>query len=165
MKFITILCAVVFGAFIFGDAKSGPAQKKDDPPVPEALRRKPMEAKAGDDELRKLMIARYNIALLAAQKRFALGDFGRNPEPINLRAKRLFEAELALAVNAKARVVACERHLELAKFMEDSLATVMRNVTDDDLSARVGADYESCRYLRVDAEVRLLEARRQAGGK
>ena len=73
----------------------------------------------------------------------------------------LFEAELALADDAEARVTACANYLDLAKFLDEGVAEVIK------AGARVkhAADYETCHFLRADAEVRLLTAKRQAGVK
>jgi hypothetical protein len=160
----TFLIVVSFCLLPLG-ANLGGEKKKPDPnsvPLPAVLERKPKEAKGDDDELRKLMIARYNVALLGAQKYFGHGvRFG------GFRAgagdqivKRLFEAEFAIALDAPGRVKACEDYLVLAKVLEHGVQEAI------DVGARVGARFDNpanlevCRFLVADAEVRLLQAKR-----
>jgi hypothetical protein len=181
MKFKSLIFVVFFCVFAIGSANQGKRERNDglpnfimgkadgkQIPVPLVLRRKPKEAKAGDDELRKLMIARYNIALLEAQKRFAAERWlvTYAAQGTDQTVKRLFEAEFAIADDAKTRVAACADYLELAKFLEASVAEIVAAaVTENTVLYDHVADFERCRFLRADAEIRLLEAKRQQGAK
>ncbi len=134
------------------------------PVVPSALKAKPRQAKPGDDESQKLKIVRFNVALLEAQKRF-----GKDAEKSGFRfvvgatdlgVRRLFEAELALAENGEERLRACVNFLELARAWE-GIGTIQIQIgalADD-------GNMEARRYLRADAEVRLLEEKRSGGGE
>ena len=79
-----------------------PAQQRNHPAyeLPASLKVKPLVAKEGDDQLRKLRIARYNAALSEARTRFAPeSDPKSNLARYSIGATdqavvRLFEAEL-----------------------------------------------------------------------
>jgi hypothetical protein len=136
----------------------------DEPAYPSVLKGKPREAKPEDDEVRKLMIARYNAALLEAQKRIdADGEFAMKfaGGATDQCVTRLFEAELALAERPQDRVKAASHYLEVAKFMEGYMEILVKAGT----RPKDAAGVETCKYLRADAEVRLAQAKRQAGAK
>ena len=140
----------------------------DDPPrIPNVVRSKPKQAKANDDELRKLMIDRFNVALLESQKRFAdeEGAFAVNfvaggPDQC---VKRLFHAELSLAENPQERIEACRNYVEMAKYMEDYVALAIKN--GGSKSLKDPGALEVCRSLHIDAKIQFIEAKRQAKPK
>ena len=153
-----ILVGVFVTSALAGNAwLPGQPQKPrvDEELLPAVLKVKPLVAQGGDDQIRKLRIARYNAAISKARTRFA-------PEGLPLiysvgvtdqAVLRLFEAELALADNADKRMKACENCLEAAKYLEEfvgkSVASGAKNTST--------ADLDACRYLRITAEIRLLD--------
>jgi len=160
MKCKMLIYAVVVGALTLGDAKSG-GQKKSagpdkvgQPGLPAVLKGKPKTANPNDDELRRLMIARYNVALLEAQKRlgkmrvaFSFSEHftvGATDQCV----KRLFESELALAEDSDARVKACANYLEVARALEEIGKAEIEFAGESSPGA-----FEACQYLRADAEV------------
>ena len=181
MKCKTVACIFLFGVFITAGANSGDEKRIDglpkftmgkldgkQIPVPKVLQRKAKEPKATDDELRKLMIERYNRALLEAQKRFAADRWLVTwaAQGTDQTVKRLFEAEYAIAENAEQRVEACTNYQDLAIFLEASVGEIVALAkTENNVVYDHVADFEKCRYLRADAEIRLLDAKRQQKAK
>jgi hypothetical protein len=167
-----LLCSLIFFAFTIPDSNSGGEKKqaKEKEPgkivqqdLPSVFKMKPRSAKQGDDDLRRALIARYNIALLECQKRLDDPDgltvhfkLGATDQCV----KRFFEADLSLAESPQERLSACARYLELAKFVDVGVAAGR-----DFLETKDPAVLLTCQHLRADAEVRVVEARRAARTK
>jgi hypothetical protein len=130
------------------------------PPAPEVelpalLKAKPLEPDAKDDELRKLQKARYNEAVTETQYRYQAGKANIDDGFADV-SQRLLESGLELNERPADRVRLLEQYLEVAKEVER-----IGQARFD--SGRVsGADFHRMRYFRIDAEIRLLRARREA---
>ena len=133
--------------------------KTKDPAVPAALKREPLVPAAGDDELKKLLKARYNAALTLAQIGFARYAAG-TPDSSSIweANSRLLVAGLELTDDPKEKVKMHELNVQLAleieghaKAMRDAGLTNPRNLS-------------TATYHRLDAEVQLLRAKRAAEG-
>jgi hypothetical protein len=137
-----------------------PAEKLQ---LPALLRSGPLQPERQADELRKLLIARYNAAVAEMQMRHKLFQTGNDkefdPEALSRAANRILRAALELAKSPQEKVRAYELHLELARFAQDM----------EEARQRAGAGgspirVEVARYNRLDAEIKLLRARKEAGG-
>ena len=106
MKCRTLICAVLFGVFVFGGANSGPSKEKADPP----------KKAAEGDEFAKLGKAR----LEAAQKAYKVytKDLG-SERPFLITTYHLsvhwLNAELDLASGRDERIAAHAAHLQRVK--------------------------------------------------
>jgi hypothetical protein len=128
-----------------------------DAPVPAILKAKPRKSAAGDDELRKLVTARYNAA--AAEMEIRLKEYleGRVPlESMVDTARRVVESGLEVSDSAEEQQALREKFLELAVAIEKNQKTRV------DAGRISPGALEEARYLRLDAEVQLLRAKRKA---
>src|SRR5437773_2365709 len=140
MKCRMLLCAVLFGVFVFGGANPSPSQKKDEPPK---------KAAEGDD-LAKLGKARLGAAEKAYQawlkdERFA----GFNGLPYQLSVGWL-NAELDIATKTEERIAAYSDHLRRMKDWEKKA-----NGRDGSLSVV----YASIESFRREAEYWVAKER------
>jgi hypothetical protein len=118
----------------------------------------PLVPAAGDDELRKLQVDRYNAALEMIKWRYK--KYRNNLRDIHELYDQfalLIEARLDLCRTPAERIVAIEQFLENAKEGERNIAIAARV---DEWS---NADLERARYVRLGFEIALLKARREAG--
>lgn len=124
--------------------------------APALLKRAPAETQPGDDELTRLLKARYNEALAELDIREKHMAMGRG-EFTHEAADRLVEAGLELFTDPGERMALLEQHLTFAKQVEEQAR----------LRFEVGAGSQealhTARYYRLDAEIRLLRTRQEAG--
>ncbi len=109
------------------------------------------------DELGKLLRDRLVAATNEYQARMQLFTMGKEQIPfLQECAKRLLEAEVDAGANADERVKAYERYL---KTMQD-----IENINKQRFEVgRIGIqDLEESKYHRLDAEIKLLRAKREA---
>lgn len=150
------------------DAKAKPSGSVPEPVTPQpalklegsvsaVLKREPLVPAAGDDELLKLLKARYNSAVTVAQVAVAGYTSGRGESASVWAAiQLLLAAELELTADPKEKVQIHERNVQLAQEIEEVL------------KARIAAkivpsrDLPTATYNRLDAEVQLLRAKRAA---
>src|SRR5262245_4878369 len=128
-----------------------------EPQLPAILTLKPVKPAPGDDELRKLLIARYNAAVAEMEARVQEFRTGRGAVDDFLGvARRLLDSGLALSDNPAERLALREKFLAFAIELEK-----MQKARFE--AARIGpAELDSARYLRLDAEVQVLQAKRKA---
>jgi hypothetical protein len=125
--------------------------------VPAILKIKPLRPAPGDDELRKLLIARYNAAVAETRvhyrafvaKRLTVADFADV-------ARHVVDSGLELSDKPADQVALRGQFLQLAKEIE----RIEKERVDAGLDALPAL--LSARYVRLDAEVQLLKAQRQA---
>jgi hypothetical protein len=143
---------------VLGAAAVGRAA--DDDKLPAVLDNKPLEPAKGDDEERKLLKERYNAALRELQARFHVFEAGMGAlETLFDAAKRVLDSELELCLKPAERVGVREKYLELARAVEK-----IQQARFD--AGRAGvADVEQARYLRLDAELQLLRAKKAADAR
>jgi len=153
------MCARWLGVLLLSSALAGPAVadptgREPDPaeePTPAYLKREPLKPAPGDTPLRKLEKERFNAALAAAQARYLEYLSGRGTIEITLDSvQRLADAELALTDKPAERVAILERGLGLYRDAE-KVAELRFEAGKITL-----ADREEARYLRLNAEIRLL---------
>ena|SRR2546426_4748963 len=154
--FVPIMALLTLAAS--GSGESGREQKKQTD-VAEFIG-KLLTPAPTDDELRKLQIERYNAAhleLAGIWGNVAAGklSFHAMVEP----SRRLVHSELELYQQPAEKIIARERHLTLLKEVE--------RLTKGAWTAGVvpSFEYHQIRYLRLDAEIELLRAKRQAKAK
>lgn len=121
---------------------------------PLLLAAEPRESKPGDDELRKLLVDRYNAGLAELQARYEEYKIGLAPLDALLgAAQRLAHAGGELNDKPADRLVFLEQFLELARHVES-----MQEALTEVGRSRV-ADLQWARYVRADAEIQLLRAK------
>ena len=125
------------------------------PPEPAILKAKPLKPAPGDDELRKLLIARYNAAVAEMELRYAEISAGRATFEVAAEAARhLVDSGIELTDKPAEQLAFREKYLELAKEVERIIKAQFE-------AGRIGeADLAKARYLRLDAEVQMLKAKR-----
>jgi hypothetical protein len=133
---------------------------------PALLAAKPLQEDPKDDELRKLLKARYNAVLAEARDEYAFEEFVKRRGPSQLDdpdgryawLKRFVEAGLDLCDTPAEKVAILANYLEVAKELER-----LEKVRYEAGRSVVGS-LERTRYERLDAEIQLLRARREANG-
>jgi hypothetical protein len=128
--------------------------------VPALLAAKPLKADPKDDELRKLLKARYNDVLAEAQAYWKT-DKAPGTSIINLddpygRYQRLVQAGLAVRETPAERVALLAQYVELTRQLEKE---TKKRVDEGRWEAPA---LHRARYERLDAEVQLVRAKREA---
>ena len=142
---LTVVCTTLLGGWVV--TRSHAAAE------PTATRQAP------DDELQRLLTARFDSATKALRVERAKLDNGKsNFEMVYQAAQRVLAAELDLNTTAAERLVALTTHVELMRQFEQEAA---RKVQVGVLPA--GSD-EAPRCWRLTAEVELLRAKRVSAG-
>jgi hypothetical protein len=139
------------------DLKPAPPELLKEVELPALLKAKPLQEDPKDDELRKLLKARYNEAV--AETSIVYVQYVR----INGRldsfieaTQRLLKAGLELHENPTEQVKLLNQYMELTKDAEK--AAKLRN----DSGQAHPSELPRARYYRLDAEIQLLRAKRQA---
>ena len=136
-----------------GPQPSGQAEDK----LPAILSAEPLKEDPKDDELRKLLKARYNEAIAEMKARFQEFEAGKGALDTMLGAsRRVLESGLELSDNPRERVKLLEQFLEMAKEVEKIKKAQIES------GRNPIAELHEARHLRIDTEIRLLRARRQA---
>ena len=128
--------------------------------LPAILKAKALKPGPGDDELRKLLIARYNVAIAEMEVRLRELRAGKCLfDALADVAQRLVDSGIELSDKPTEQLTFREQFLELATEIER-----IQKASFD--SGRTGqADLERARYLRLDAEIQVLKAKRKATAK
>jgi hypothetical protein len=172
--FLLLLVALVPSSLGFLGPQTGSQPEKVKPttekaPVDEETRRfpklypsEPIKPAANDDELRKLQIARFNEAF--AEVQLLNSQLVSGGPPTSLRPifelifdanKRLLESRLELNRDSKEEIEIRDEYVGLSKFMENLMEKRVKE----------GEEHRSlatkARYLRLDAEIQLLMAKRK----
>jgi hypothetical protein len=133
------------------------ARADDEVSLPALFDAKPLESATGDDDLRKLLKERYNAAVDMGRARFQEYVAGRGTLDILLEAGRyVLRAEVELNDKPADQVRVREKYLELTKEIEKI------NNARFQAGQLSLADKEQAHYVRVDAEIQLLKAKRKA---
>ena len=133
------------------------ADEPKDEKRPAILDVKPLKARDGDDELQKLLIERFNVAVTELQGRYQEFVNGRATlESFGEVARRLVNAELEVRTQSADQITALERYVDLMRHIEKRV--------EERQKAGVGtaAEVAQARYARLDAEISLLRAKRTA---
>lgn len=120
-----------------------------------ALSKEKPRVAAGEDELRRLLVQRYNIALDELKE--TCQDFRRNlatKATVFEAGRHLLQADLEMQTGPEGRVRVLEKALDLLRWYEKRLEQAHR----DRLIPR--ADLLRTRYQRLSLEIKLLEAKR-----
>lgn len=117
----------------------------------------PLVQDAGDDDLRKLRVRRYNAALEMVKLRFKknradLRDLGELHDQFAF----LREARLELCTTPAERIAALEQFLEVAREYERNLEVASK------VDQWSNLDLQRAVYGRLGLEIKILEARREA---
>jgi hypothetical protein len=146
-----------------GAAGRSPAQEPHAPPqekLPVLLASPPAKEDRADDELRKLLKARYNAALAEAKHHYEYERIGRDraydQDDQYGRWRRLVRAGLALCGGPAERAALLARYVDLTRQVEQlEQARHAAGRIHDYILHRA-------RYERLDAEVRLHRAKAEA---
>ena len=153
-------CVIVAVFFSVPPALAGGNEPPPKEKLPAILTAKPLEPDAKDEEEHKLGKARYNEAVAAVTLYYRLAMLDPTPtrslDPVFEMSQQLLRAGLELSETPKSKVTLLEGYLELTKWLEGNI--------DQSIKFGVGykADLHRARYLRLDAEIQLLRARRDA---
>lgn len=109
-----------------------------------------------DGDLRRLVEARYDCArrLLAFEEQ-RLKEGGSSLVSVCEASRRVRDAALELTNNPEAQLAALTNHLAVTRRLEESVNRAAEK------GAAPFSDKEFARYLRLDAEITLLRAKRQ----
>jgi ribosome-associated translation inhibitor RaiA len=140
-----------------------PAEPAD--PLTELADRKPLKPAPGDDELKRLFIARYNTALEEVQVRMerlqaGLAVFGRDMD-MSDALKRFLEAELALATKPEDQIRVLQDHLKIAQKREKTVKLVIEAGQVGSRGSWTTADLASARYECLNLEIALVRAKQK----
>jgi hypothetical protein len=143
------------------EARMRPAQDEDDePPVklPTLLSAKRLQPVPGEGESRKLLREKRNEAVAAAKGSYEEFMKGRGRMDDMYRScQRVVEAGLELCATPAEKVALLTQFVDVVAEVEQEMQT--RHAT-----ARASrGDVHRARYERLDGEVRLLRAKRDAG--
>lgn len=155
--------------FVFGLALmvlwTGPStgqSPKEDPfkkKLPELLRASRLEANPKDDELQKLLKERYNEALAELEARYRVYMSGAGLvtfESLVDAGRRVVTAGLEAREDQADKIEFLSKNLELAREVEKIMEKQQK------AGAATLDQVHRARYLRLDAEIELLRARRAA---
>lgn len=117
---------------------------------------------AVDEELQQLLIARRDAALAESEAyRKAVGIGTATPDMLLLPERRVLASELELSDKPADQIAAFERFLESAKASENRVEALSFAQAKGGESDKLFAT----RYLRLDAEIQLLRAKRKVAAK
>ena len=128
--------------------------------IPALLLGKPLKPQPGDDELRKLVIARYNSAIAEGQARYK--DFQAGRKQIGSLSDvlgRLAESGMEATIKPADQIDFLGKYLEMARAIEKAQQAQF------DAGHVNAADFERAKYLRLNAEIQLLRMTQSAKGK
>jgi len=129
--------------------------------LPAMLTAKPLEPAPGDDELRKLLKERYNSALRALKglyERLLIDSSMPSPMISIVSAGRtLLDAKLAIS-QGRDPIRVYEDYVELTKYFE----ALARSILQSKAGQMSPADFEAAHEARIDADIKLLQARRRS---
>jgi hypothetical protein len=140
-------------------AAQAPQPQLDQPEtkLPALLTAKPLTEDPKDDELRKLLKARYNEAVGEVKEIYEKWRLGRVIiEAFADAAQRLVQAGVELYDKPDEKVALLTQFVELTKESVKSAQTLY------DAGKLAKADLHRARYQRLDAEIQLLRAKREA---
>jgi hypothetical protein len=150
--FLLVLLAAAAAAQAPQGHADGPEQN-----LPAFLTAKPIAEDPSDDELRKLLKARYNEAVGEVNALYAMYLAGRSDMDLFADAgQRLVQAGLELYDNPSDKIALLTQYVELTKGLE-SLAQARH-----DAGQAIISDLHRARYQRLTAEIQLLRAKREA---
>jgi hypothetical protein len=133
-----------------------PPPKLPDPKLPALLTAKPLKEDPKDDELRKLLKARYNAAVDEVATLYKMYLAGRgNIDGFIDAGQRLVKAGLELHDKPADKIALLTQFVELAREAEKIAEARMG-------FSGTAAEFYRVRYQRLDAEIQLLRAKREA---
>jgi hypothetical protein len=152
-EFWTSCCVL---ALLAGRSTAQPPHLPDEG-LPAMLRAPPLADAPGDSELRRLLKARYNEGAAETRALLSIWELGRGAlEEVCARGERLADAGLDLAERPADRVLVMSQYLELTRFVEK----LVQQKIDAGIAA--STHLHRARFHRLDAEIKLLLARRGA---
>jgi hypothetical protein len=142
-------------------AALGPQEKPaGQPKPPRLLAARPLSTTGQSDKLRRLVRERYNAALEEARERYRqMREVPKfDPDKAFSAFRRLLAAGVLAADTGRDRIQFLEAYLELARGFEKVLEKI------SGAGAEMAAERAHARYMRIDAELQLLRARRDLSG-
>jgi hypothetical protein len=129
--------------------------------VPKILTAKPIQNAPGDDELQKLLKARYNESVAETALRYQ--DYLEGKEridPLLDAANRWLRAGMELYPRPQERAALLKRMLEVA----DRLEAFRQSLLTTTKPARFQREGHKLRQWRLDIEINLVKAKKAASG-
>lgn len=115
---------------------------------------------AGDDELRKLQIAKYNAAFGVVSSVKAGYEAGNvSFDAVLIAQQRVLQAEFELSDKPADQIAALEGSLEAAKAIEAKVKSLYYAASQGGEADK----YYRAKFMRLDAEIQLLRAKRKLG--
>lgn len=122
--------------------------------MPGILQAGPLQTKEGDNELRKLLVARYNAAVEEMEGEFQMFMAGRSPfQQLVGAARRLVDSGSELNEKHPDRLALLQQYVELLKVVEKEI----QSAYDAGRASKI--ELPQVRYLRLDAEIEFLRAK------
>jgi hypothetical protein len=151
----------------YSSAQAAEQQKPPDQPevkLPALLSAKPLKIDPKDDELRKLLKARYNEAVSEARDCYEFEEFARKYGPSQLYDadylygmwQRVVQSGLELCDTPAEKVALLTQYLEVTRKAEKYMQARYNAGRD-----RIGA-LQRARYERLNAEIHLWRVKREA---
>jgi hypothetical protein len=161
------LCAVVlllsFGnTLLAADPPKPPKDDDDEVKLPALLKAKPLKPDPKDDELRKLLKERYNVALDEMNLQYKLYEAGSPAATLDIvfeSGERVVSARLELCDQPADKIPILVQLVEMRKEIEKIAKARF------DAGRIAPQDFARARYFRLDAEIQLLRAKRAAEKK
>lgn len=157
-----VALALGLSSTVPGQSPGQPAKPTDQKPLP-ILQAAPLKPEANDDELRKVMIERYNeIAKVVKNTQMIIDSGSFNPGILShyhQACGQLVDSKLALTENSAERIDLLAQLVELSKRFELEMQRRF------EIQAVSIIDLHQAKYHRLDAQVRLLQAKNDAEKK
>jgi len=126
---------------------------------PSLLKMEPAKEAPSDDDLKKLLKARYNEALADVRGLLHFVELGRSSiEEVCARAERLVEVGLDMTENLFERAELLTKYLQTTRAIEEIARTKV------EAGAASAVTHHRAKFHRLDAEVRLARAKRATAG-
>jgi hypothetical protein len=150
-----LLAAVLLGLLTGNTLVAQPPDRNAEK-LPALLAAKPLAAVDGDDDLQKLLKARYNeVAAELAGRYRQLRAGVTDVESLFDPAQRLLQTGLELHGKPADRIALLNQFLEFTRMMEQAVKARV----DAGVAPMLELNY--VRYFRIDAETQLLRAKRE----
>jgi hypothetical protein len=154
VAFLALIAVLVAGTTAWAGQKPAPADKKAKFHLGEPLRFDPK-----DSPLCKLLKERFNEALAETKFRYEEVEAGRALlDKVFDCYQRLVRAGLEAADTPAERVALLKQNVDLAREIEKIVALQV------EVGKATQPELHRARFLRLDAEIRLLRARKAKGG-
>lgn len=157
ISFLIVMTIFWGGAYLLAAQRPSPRGQVYDKAIA-LVNSAPLVPAAGDDDLRKLQVERYNTALAMIRWRYKECQTNiRDYKELYDLFRILIAARLDLCRKPAERIVVLDQFLEIAREGERNMEIAARG------DVWANADLELSRYGRLGLEIELLKVRREVG--